>query len=54
LRSIHGNVVEVDAQQVALRIAVGEEASLQHAVGREADTPTTLGGEKAACSSSAK
>jgi hypothetical protein len=34
----------VDAQAVALRVAVREEPSLQHLVGREADAGHEVGG----------
>ena len=51
---IHRNQVMIDAQAVALCIAVGEQAALQHLVRREADAGRTLAGLKAACSTSAK
>src|SRR5690606_17641773 len=36
-RGIDGDLVEVDAEAVALRIGVVEQAGLQHLVGRDAD-----------------
>ena len=34
---VHGNLHEVHAQSVTLRVAVGEQTALQHLVGRETD-----------------
>ncbi len=40
---VHRDRMVVDAQAVALRVAVGEQASLQHLVGREADAGHHVG-----------
>src|SRR3546814_2377568 len=40
---IHRDVVEVDAEAVALGVAVGEQPALQHLVGREADAGDDVG-----------
>ncbi len=43
LRRVHRDVVEVDAETVALRIAVGEQPALQHFVRREAYAGNNVG-----------
>src|SRR5258707_519063 len=37
LRSVDRDVIEVDAEPIALRVAIGEQPRLEHLVGREAD-----------------
>src|ERR1700722_12576162 len=38
LGSVHRNLIVVDAQAVALRVAIREQTSLKHSIGREADS----------------
>src|SRR5260370_38784843 len=38
LRRINGNVIEVDAEAVSLGISIREQATLEHLVGREANS----------------
>jgi hypothetical protein len=42
-RRVHRNLVVIDAEPVALRVAVGEQSRLQHLVGREADAGHDVG-----------
>ena len=42
-RRIHRDMVEVDAEPVTLRVAVGEQPRLQHLVGRETDAGHDVG-----------
>src|SRR5690606_1325340 len=41
---VHRDLMVVDAQTVALRVTVGEQTALQHAVRREAGAPAHVGG----------
>ena len=43
-RSVHGDRMVVDAEAVALGVAVGKEPALQHLVGRQADAGNDGGG----------
>src|SRR3984893_13795641 len=45
-RGIDLDVVEVDAEPVTLRVAIGEETPLQHLVGGEADAGNDVGGRE--------
>src|SRR4029077_3942421 len=45
-RRVHRDMVEIDAEPVALRVAVGKEPRLQHLVRREADAGDDVGGRE--------
>ena len=42
--AVHRDLVVVDAQAVAVRIAIGEQAALQHFIRRETDARHHVGG----------
>ena len=53
-RGVHRDLVVVDAQAIAMGVAVGEQTALGILSGEKPIPGTTLAGVKAACSTSAK